>query len=111
MDEYWAVMAELVAPQGKICGLVNCEGPLDLNLLKQKSATFVWEFMSTRSIFQTADMAEQGKILAGLSALADEGKIRSTLTQTLQGITPENLRQAHQLLESGRSIGKLVLVR
>jgi zinc-binding alcohol dehydrogenase family protein len=108
-DQYWSLMAELIAPQGGICCIVENEKPVDVNLLKSKSATFAWEFMFTKSMFQTADLHTQGEILNEISSLADAGKIRSTLAGTLDGISAENLRQAHQLLESGRSIGKLVL--
>jgi zinc-binding alcohol dehydrogenase family protein len=108
-DQYWPLMAELIAPQGKICCIVENEKPVDVNLLKSKSATFAWEFMFTKAMFRTADMHTQGEILNQISSLADAGKIRSTLAKTLDGLNAENLRQAHRLLESGRSIGKLVL--
>jgi zinc-binding alcohol dehydrogenase family protein len=108
-DQYWPLMAELIAPQGGICCIVENEKPVDVNLLKSKSATFSWEFMFTKSMFQTADLHTQGEILNEISSLADAGKIRSTLAKTLDGISAGNLRQAHQLLESGHSIGKLVL--
>jgi hypothetical protein len=39
-DTYWTVMAEVIRPQGKIVCIVENEAPLDLNLLKSKSATF-----------------------------------------------------------------------
>lgn len=103
-DHYWHDCATLVKPQGKICALVSSRTPQNIELLKRKSAAFVWEFMSTKTLFKTADMAEQGKILEQISSLADAGKIRSTLTTTLNGITPENLRQAHLLLEDRKSV-------
>jgi NADPH:quinone reductase len=62
-----------------------------------------------RSRFKTADQAEQGRILERLAALIDAGKLRSTHTETLAPITAANLREAHRRLESGTSIGKLVL--
>jgi zinc-binding alcohol dehydrogenase family protein len=108
-DAYWAVMAELIRPQGKIVGIVGNRDPLDLNLLKNKSATFVWEFMFTRSMYQTADLADQGHLLDEVAALVTAGKLRTTLGQTLSPINAANLRQAHAQIESGRTIGKLVL--
>jgi NADPH2:quinone reductase len=41
-------MAEATAPQGKICSIVESDELLDLTLLKDKSVTFIWEFMFTR---------------------------------------------------------------
>jgi zinc-binding alcohol dehydrogenase family protein len=108
-DAYWGVMAELIRPQGKIVGLVSSGEPLDLNLLKNKSATFAWEFMFTRAMYQTPDMADQGHLLDEVAALVDAGKLRTTLQQTLSPINAANLTQAHAQLESGRTIGKLVL--
>lgn len=108
-DAYWGVMAELIRPQGKIVGIVGNTDPLDLNLLKNKSATFAWEFMFTRSMYQTADMADQGNLLDEVAALVDAGKLRTTLGETLSPINAANLRQAHAQIESGRTIGKLVL--
>ena len=108
-DAYWGVMAALIRPQGKIVGIVGNRDPLDLNLLKNKSATFAWEFMFTRSMYQTADMADQGHLLDEVAALIDAKQLRTTLGQTLSPINATNLRQAHAQIESGRTIGKLVL--
>jgi len=38
-----------------------------------------------------------------------EGIIRPTATQILHGINAANLRRAHEMLESGDMIGKLVV--
>lgn len=108
-DAYWRVMAELIRPQGGIVAIVENDGPLELGLLKSKSATFAWEFMFTRAMFQTPDMAKQSELLNETAALVDAGKIRTTLTETLSPINAANLRAAHARLESGRTIGKLVL--
>ena len=45
-DAYWAAMAELIRPEGRIVSIVENEKPLDLNLLKSKSAGFVWNSCS-----------------------------------------------------------------
>lgn len=108
-DIYWSAMAELIRPQGKIVGIVENDQPVDIDELKAKSATFVWEFMFTRSKFQTPDMAEQGRILTEVARLIDAGEIKPIHRDTLTPINATNLRQAHALLESKRSIGKTVL--
>ena len=108
-DDYWPVCAELIRPQGKIVALVDNVAPLDLKLLKRKSATFAWEFMFARSMFQTQDMGAQGGLLDEVAALVDAKKLRTTLTETISPINAANLRRAHAQLESGRTIGKLVL--
>ncbi|CAM5350416.1 Zinc-type alcohol dehydrogenase-like protein OS=Lysinibacillus sphaericus OX=1421 GN=LS41612_14825 PE=3 SV=1 [Lysinibacillus sphaericus] len=49
-NNYWTNMAEVIAPQGTICSIVETDEPLNLTLLKNKSVTFVWELMFTRSM-------------------------------------------------------------
>jgi NADPH:quinone reductase-like Zn-dependent oxidoreductase len=102
-------MATLIKPQGKICSIVETTQPVNLDLLKTKSATFVWEFMFTRSMFQTHDMAVQGEILGKISQLIDSNSIKTTLNQVLSPINADNLRKAHALIEAGNTIGKIVL--
>ena len=65
--------------------------------------------MFTRSRFQTPDMIEQHKLLNQVADWLDSGKLRGTLKQTLAPINAANLRKAHVQLESGTTIGKLVL--
>lgn len=107
-DKHQAAIAEVLAPQGKV-GIIDDPEHLDAMLLKRKAASLHWEFMFARSLFQTPDMAEQGKILSQVAKLVDTGKLRTTLKQNLGLLTPESLRTAHALLESGSTIGKVVL--
>ncbi|MCD1261487.1 zinc-binding alcohol dehydrogenase family protein [Paenibacillus athensensis] len=107
--EHWSAMAEAIAPQGKICSIVETQQPLNLNLLKNKSVTFVWELMFTRPMFGTPDQIEQHHLLNEVAARIDAGELRTTLTERLTPINAEQLRHAHALVESGRTIGKIVL--
>lgn len=106
---HWAAMAEAIKPQGRICSIFDDGVPLNLGLLKTKSAGFVWESMATRPMFQTPDMIEQQHILARVSKLVEDGVLRTTQTEMLGKLTPRNLALAHGKLESGRTIGKLTL--
>lgn len=72
-------------------------------ILRQKSAAFVWEVMLTRSLFNAFDMIEQHHLLNTVADLIDSKKIKTTLTDA------ENLRKAYKKLESGATIGKIVL--
>lgn len=109
-DAYWEVMADLIAPLGSIVAIVGNRRPLDLNRLKAKSVTFAWEFMFSRSQFQTADMGRQGEILDRLAALFEAGALRTTLGRSLSPINAANLEIAHAQLASGSTIGKIALV-
>jgi zinc-binding alcohol dehydrogenase family protein len=108
-DGHWAAISEIIAPLGQICTIVENEKPLDQSKLKQKSVALHWEFMFTRSMFKTADMAEQGQILKQVAALLDEGKLTSTLKETLHGLSVDTLQAAHDRVKSGRMQGKLVI--
>jgi zinc-binding alcohol dehydrogenase family protein len=106
---YWETMAELIRPQGSIVALVSCQTAVDLDRLKNKSARFCWEFMFTRSLYGTDDLTEQGEILAAIATLVETGRLRSTLTTILGPIDAAHLREAHARLETGHTIGKIVL--
>ncbi len=108
-QQHWPAMCQIVAPQGFICSIVETPEPVELDLLKSKSATFVWEFMFTRSMYQTPDMIEQHRLLAAIARLIDEGHLVTTVNEVLRPINADNLRKAHTVVEDGRSIGKTVL--
>jgi zinc-binding alcohol dehydrogenase family protein len=106
---HWNNMAEIIKPQGTLCSIVDTDGPVNLNLLKSKSAGFIWEFMFTRSMFKTEDMIKQNHLLNEIAALIDAKEIKTTVNQILSPINAQNLRKAHKSLEEGRTIGKIVL--
>ncbi|MEO7067091.1 MAG: zinc-binding alcohol dehydrogenase family protein [Rhodanobacter sp.] len=109
-DHYWDAIGQLLAPQGHVGLIVEPAGALKIgDPYKTKCIGIHWEFMFARPRFKTADQAEQGRILDRVAALIDTGELRSTRGDTLSPINAANLREAHRRLESGGSIGKLVL--
>lgn len=110
VSPYWTELGELLAPQGHIGLIVEPKTPLNIgDPYKAKCIGIHWEMMFARSRFKTADVAEQGRILARVAALIDEGELRGIQHESLSPIDAENLREAHRRLESGRTIGKLVI--
>lgn len=101
-------IAALMAPQGRFL-LIDDPETFAIRHFKQKSISIHWEFMFTRSMFQTGDIESQRDLLNKISKMVDGGKIRTTLSDTLGTISAENLRKAHRLIESQKTIGKLVL--
>lgn len=65
--------------------------------------------MFTRSMYETPDMIKQHELLSKLSKLIDDGKVTTTLTETLRPINAEMLRKAHKIVETGSMIGKIVV--
>ncbi len=109
LDAHWAAIGELIAPQGGIVSIVGNQQPLPMDAVRSKSATLCWELMFTRPRFKTPDMIEQHKLLNQVADWLDAGKLRGTLKETLRPINAANLRKAHEKVESGTMIGKLVL--
>ncbi len=107
-DQHLADIVELIAPQGRF-GLIDDPEQLDIKPFKTKSVSVHWEFMFTRSMFQTEDMAKQSALLNEVSKLVDEGKIKTTVTEVISPINAENLKRVHQQIESGTTKGKIVL--
>jgi len=99
--------AEIVRPFGTIVAIDD--GPRDVSPLKWKSIGWLWELMFSRPVHQTPDMVEQHHILNEVAKLVDNGRIRPTTTEILTPISPETLKQAHQAIETNRTVGKIVL--
>lgn len=106
--DYIEQVAELIAPQGRF-GLIDDPENLNIAPFKHKSISTHWEFMYTRSLFGTADIAQQSAILNEVARLIEAGKVRSTATESLGTINAETLTKAHAFLETGKAKGKLVL--
>lgn len=107
-DEHFEALADLIAPQGHLA-LIDDPATLAVSLLKRKSIALHWEFMYTRSLFQTPDMIAQHNLLNDVAALVDDGVIKTTLGDDYGIINAANLKRAHAMLESGRAKGKIVL--
>lgn len=109
ITQYWEAFLTLIKPQGHIGSIANAAQPVNLQPLKSKSVSFHWEFMFTRSTFQTDDIQVQHDILNNIASMLDDGTIQSTLHTTLNGFSVEHLKEVHALLESGKAIGKVVI--
>jgi NADPH2:quinone reductase len=105
---HFEALARAVAVQGVIGAIDDFKG-LPVELLKQKTAGFVWEFMFARPVHGTPDMIEQHNALGEVSRLVDAGSIRTTLTQNLGPLSVDALLEGHRQLESGSTIGKVAL--
>ncbi|AQR61259.1 NADPH:quinone reductase [Brevundimonas sp. LM2] len=106
--DHFEALARAVEVQGVIGSIDDFKG-LSVELLKYKSAGFVWEFMFARSLHQTPDMIQQHHILSEIARLVEAGQIRSPLSENLGAMTVETLLEGHRRLESGTTIGKVAL--
>ncbi|MDB6060397.1 MAG: alcohol dehydrogenase, zinc-containing [Verrucomicrobiaceae bacterium] len=108
-EQHYAHYADIIAPQGRLGLIDDLTAPLDIRPLKSKSISLHWESMFTRSIFTTHDLIAQHEALNAVSEMVDAGQLRTTLSEIIGPINATNLCRAHALIESGRSLGKLVL--
>lgn len=107
-DSYLKTISEAILPQGRLAVIDDPVG-VDTMVLKPKCVSIHWEFMFTRSLFQTSDMLEQNKILNRIAELVELGAVKSTVAENFGTINASNLRRAHAAVESGRAPGKIVL--
>ena len=106
---HWDAAVELIRPQGGIVSIDDTDLPMPMGGMKMKAASFHWEFMFARAMFQTPDMIEQHKLLNHVAGEIDAGRIRTTLNEVLSPINAANIRAAHALLETGKAKGKIVV--
>jgi len=106
--EHFPGIVELIKPRGHLA-IIEDPGSADIGSIKNKALSFSWEFMFTRSMFQTEDMEKQHELLNRVSELIDNGTLMSTVTGKLGKLSVETLKEAHVQQESGRVIGKNVL--
>ncbi|MGL5017940.1 MAG: zinc-binding alcohol dehydrogenase family protein [Luteolibacter sp.] len=109
-ERYWDTTADLLAPLGTLGLIVETVNPMHIgNPFRLKSPRIVWEYMMTRSRFQTADMHRQGEILAEVSRRCDAGEFPKIGTRMFAPISAAHLRGAHAAMEAGSAHGKWVL--
>jgi zinc-binding alcohol dehydrogenase family protein len=104
-------IAQVIAPEGHL-GLIEGAAALqafDAGPLFLKSVGVHLELMFTRAGFGTPSMIEQHRLLTEVADLVDRGILRTTLKETVGPIDAANLKTAHALVESGKTIGKVVL--
>ncbi|MEH6448396.1 MAG: zinc-binding alcohol dehydrogenase family protein [Oleispira sp.] len=107
--DHFNQLVEVLAPQGKLALIDDPKDGLDIMKLKMKSISLHWEFMFTRSMFQTDDMNKQHELLNNLTDLIDRGVIKTTLGENYGTINAVNLKRAHAHIESNQAVGKIVL--
>ncbi|WP_338845462.1 zinc-binding alcohol dehydrogenase family protein [Massilia sp. W12] len=109
LEPHFDALAEIIAPQGLICAIVETAQALPMVKLMAKSAGLVWEMMFTRSLFSTSDMQQQHVLLERAAQLIDQGVLRSTMGENYGRINAANLRRAHAAIEGKHTRGKIVL--
>ncbi|QCU90611.1 zinc-binding alcohol dehydrogenase family protein [Thiomicrorhabdus sediminis] len=108
-DTHMQNMAESIKPFGEICLLVSTGKETDLNVFKNKSVSIHWEFMFSRSLYQTKDRFLQGQILTKIATIIDQQEFQPIDSQQLTGLNANNLKIALARIAKGDMCGKLVI--
>ena len=73
-----------------------------------KSITLHFETIFTK-VFSAYRENTQGQILQELAKLIQGGHIKNTATTTYHGLTAENIKLAHTQIETGGTVGKIII--
>lgn len=106
-NSYMPVAVDIANPKGKIGSIVEISEPLkgfEKPDAFMKALSFHWELMLSKGVHQY-DLESQGDILKRAAELFDSGDLVSIETERYP-LSVENLRKAHEKLESGKMIGK-----
>ncbi|WP_437806928.1 quinone oxidoreductase family protein [Sorangium sp. So ce1078] len=95
---------DAVAPMGTVVSIVPAPVPV-ADRLFMKAASLVYHVMGAASIWRL-DPHAQGRALAAVAALAEQGHVRPTVAATYP---VRELSQAHRAIESGRTVGKIAI--
>jgi zinc-binding alcohol dehydrogenase family protein len=101
-------LSAVLRPLGSICFILpalEAPDPAAMLDLYFKSARICFELMFSRSLF-TAEPERQGQILAKVAELFEQGRLRSRESRQLNWA---EVREGHRLIETGHTIGKLVM--
>jgi len=100
-------IAKLLRPFGHL-SVVDVFPVLDANILMSKSASLHMEMVFSR-ILHGSDLHRQGSILDAVAGLVVTKRMRPIVVTRLAGLTSETMREAHDLIETARTIGKVVI--
>ncbi|MEV7681929.1 zinc-binding dehydrogenase [Streptomyces sp. NPDC088341] len=98
---------DILRPFGHL-SVVDGVPSLDVGALAAKSLSLHTEMVFSR-IVHGADPEAQGQTLESVAEHVTAGRLRPITTRRLDGLTAETMRTAHALVESGRTIGKIVI--
>ena len=76
--------------------------------LMAKSASLHTEMIFAR-LLHGYTRESYGAILEAVAVFVAEGRIRPIATTCLDGLTPETMKDAHELVETRRTIGKVII--
>jgi NADPH2:quinone reductase len=109
ITQYFDQIQELIQPFGHVGTIVGINQPIDMNIWKNRSVSFDWEYMFAKTDFNF-QIETQGQILTHIAELADQGVLTSPVTKIYsEGINAQTIKQATAEVETGHMQGKVVV--
>ena len=109
VKKHFHKLVDLLAPEGAVGIIESNAGEINVSSLIQKSGTLHTEYVFTHGLLHTQRMSTQHRTLEAIAHLVDNGTLKTTITENYGKINAFNLMRAHAALESGATIGKIVL--
>lgn len=100
-------IAKLLRPFGHLSA-VDIAPPFDASPIVSKSISLHTEMVFAK-VISGFDLASQSEILAEIADRVASGGLRPIVSTRLDGLTAQNMKTAHEQLESRRTIGKIVI--
>jgi zinc-binding alcohol dehydrogenase family protein len=100
-------IANVLRPFGHL-SVVDVAAGLDVTPLAAKSASLHTVMIFSR-VLHGSGLRGQGQLLETIAGLVVEGSVRPIATMRLEGLTAETMKSAHELVETRRTIGKVVI--
>jgi len=100
-------IAKLLRPFGHV-SVVDLAPSLDLSALAPKAASLHLEMVFSR-VMNGIDLQSQGRILETVAELVVSKQVRSIRTTLLKGLTADTMKAAHELVETRKTVGKIVI--
>lgn len=91
-------------------GVIDDPSHIDVKPLKDNGASFHWEVMLARPKYETRSIIKQHELLVSVAEMIDQAEPRTTMSEGLGTINSPNLKKAHAMLESGRTLERSCLL-
>lgn len=106
-EQYIHTLGKICAPFAKVCSIVQAKFDLYGTDFMSKSMTFSWDWLGS-SAYHHTNLENYHRIFGILARYIDEGKLVPNLNRRLK-LNLAGLKEAHQLIESATTVGKLAL--
>jgi NADPH:quinone reductase-like Zn-dependent oxidoreductase len=106
-EQYIHALGKICAPFAKVCSIVQAKFDLYGTEFMSKSMTFSWDWLGS-SAYHRTNLENYHRIFGTLARYIDEGKLVPNLNRRLK-LNLAGLKEAHQLIESATTVGKLAL--